>query len=85
MMTYDVILRKKNNKYIARVRNWPELVIEEDSRDEALMQIKEQLAEYLSQPPEIVQIGLDSPPEHKDHPWLRFAGMWPMIQPGMIF
>lgn len=75
-MTYDVILRRKKNKYVARVRDWPELVIEEDSRDAALLQIKDQLAEYLSQPPEVVQIELDSTLEHEDHPWLKFAGMW---------
>ena len=46
-MTYDVILRKTKNKYVARVRDWPEVVIEEDSREAAITQIKAQLAEEL--------------------------------------
>ena len=74
-MTYDVILRKKQNTYVARVRDWPEVVIEEDSREKAITQIKAQLAEYLSRPPEVVQIDLE-PVAHGDHPWLQFAGMW---------
>ncbi len=74
-MTYDVILRKKQNKYVARVREWPEVVIEEDSREEAITQMKAQLSEYLSQRPEVIQIDLE-PVTHHEHPWLQFAGMW---------
>ena len=73
-MTYDVILRKKDNKYIARVRDWPELVIEEASREAAINQIKEELVEYLSHPPEVVQIELEA--AEQLNPWLKFAGMW---------
>jgi predicted RNase H-like HicB family nuclease len=74
-MTYDVILRKKHDKYIARVREWPEVVIEEDSREAAITQIKEQLSAYLSQPYEVIQIDLE-PIGTAEHPWLQFAGMW---------
>ena len=74
-MTYDVILRKQQNKYIARVRDWPEVVIEEETREAALMQIKQHLTTYLSQPPEIIQIELE-PVVTVEHPWLQFAGMW---------
>jgi predicted RNase H-like HicB family nuclease len=74
-MTYDVILRKTKNKYVARVRDWPEVVIEEDSREEAITQIKAHLSAYLSQPPEVIQIDLE-PAVHGDHLWLQFAGMW---------
>jgi predicted RNase H-like HicB family nuclease len=74
-MTYDVILRKKQNKYVARVRDWPEVIIEEDSREEAIAQIKAQLSEYLSQPPEVIQIDLETV-THSGHPWVQFAGMW---------
>lgn len=73
-MTYDVILRKKDNRYIARVHNWPELIIEENTREAAITQIKEELVEYLSQPPEIIQIDLE--PIAETNPWLKFAGMW---------
>jgi len=74
-MTYDVILRKKHNKYIARVRDWPEVVIEEETREAAITQIKQQLMAYLSQPPEVIHIELE-PAAPGEHPWLQFAGMW---------
>lgn len=74
-MTYDVILRKTRDKYVARVRDWPEVVIEEDSREAAIAHIKAQLSAYLSQPPEVISIDLE-PVVHGDHLWLQFAGMW---------
>ena len=74
-MTYDVILRKKQDKYIARVRDWPEVVIEEETREAAITQIKQQLMAYLSQPPEVIHIELE-PAAMGEHPWLQFAGMW---------
>jgi len=58
-MTYDVILRKKQHKYIARVRDWPEVVIEEETREAAIAQIKQHLTAYLSQPSEVIQIELE--------------------------
>lgn len=73
-MTYEVILRKKDDRYIARVRDWPELVIEEDTREAAITHIKEELVEYLTQPPEVIQIDLE--PVIETNPWLKFAGMW---------
>jgi len=74
-MTYDVILRKNQNKYIARVRDWPEVVIEEETREAALTQIKQHLMAYLSQAPEVIPIEL-APGAAAEHPWLQFAGMW---------
>ena len=74
-MTYDVILRKHKHKYIARVRNWPELIVEADTREAAITQIKAQLIDYLSQPPEVLHIELGQDTD-ADHPWLQFAGMW---------
>ena len=35
-MMYEVILRKNLNKYIAHVRDWPEVVIEEETREAAI-------------------------------------------------
>jgi predicted RNase H-like HicB family nuclease len=74
-MTYEVILRKNLNKYIARVRDWPEVVIEEETREAAIAQIKKQLRAYLSQPSEVIQIELE-PAAPGEHPWLQFAGIW---------
>ena len=33
-MIYDIILSKKNDKYIARAREWPEVEVIENSRTE---------------------------------------------------
>ncbi len=74
-MTYDVVLRKTRDKYVARVREWPEVVIEEETREAALAQIKQHLAAYLSQAPEVIPIELDASMP-AEHPWLQFAGMW---------
>ena len=74
-MTYAVILRKRNEKYIARVREWPEVVIEEASREDAIRRIKADLSAYLSQPPEVIQIDVEAAAA-SEHPWLQFAGMW---------
>ena len=74
-MTYDVILRKKQNKYIARVRDWPEVVVEEETREAALTQIKQHLTAYLRQAPEVIPIELE-PGVAAEHPWLQFAGIW---------
>jgi predicted RNase H-like HicB family nuclease len=73
-MTYDIILRKKQDKYIARVREWPEAVSEENTREEAIEHLKEQLSAYLSQPPEVIQINLELT-STSEHPWLQFASI----------
>ncbi len=72
-MICDVILTKENSKYIARVKNWPEFVAEEDTRDEAIFQVKTQLAEYLLNKAEIVQIEISLPAE-TGNPWLDKFG-----------
>jgi hypothetical protein len=46
-MMYEVIPRKNLDKYIARVRDWPEVVIEEETREAAIAQIKQQLRRIL--------------------------------------
>jgi len=33
-MTYDVLVTRKANKFIARVRQWPMIVVEGDSEEE---------------------------------------------------
>ena len=50
-------------------------MMKEETREAALTQIKQQLAAYLSQPPEVVPIELE-PDEVPSHPWLQFAVMW---------
>lgn len=47
-MIYDIILRKENNRYIARAKDWPEVTVVENSRDAAIDRLKSQLLEYLT-------------------------------------
>jgi predicted RNase H-like HicB family nuclease len=72
-MTYDVILTKQDNKYVARVREWPEVVVEEQSREAAIDQVKERLVEYLTSQVEVIQIDI-TPPSANDNPWLKNFG-----------
>ena len=37
-MTYDVLVTRKANKFIARVRQWPVIVVEGESETEVLRQ-----------------------------------------------
>jgi hypothetical protein len=57
------------------MRDWPEVVSEEETHEAAMTQIKQQLTAYLSQPPEVIHIELE-PAAPGEHLWLRFAGMW---------
>ncbi len=72
-MICDVILSKDNNKYIARVKEWPEVVVEEKSRDQAIIKIKSKLIDYLTKKVELIQI--DVPFQKKTgNPWLEKFG-----------
>ena len=56
-MTYDVILSHKENQYLARVKEWPEIMAYDKKRDEAIRQVQTQLLEFLTQQQvEVVQI-----------------------------
>jgi predicted RNase H-like HicB family nuclease len=72
-MTYNVILSKQENKYVARVKEWPEVVAEEQTREEAVQQIKERLIEYLTYQVEVIQIDIALPPK-TGNPWLDNFG-----------
>jgi hypothetical protein len=72
-MTYDVLLTKKDEKFIARVRQWPEIVVEGATEEDALAKARADLRTLLMKG-RIVQIDLDVAPG--EHPWLKFAGMF---------
>ena len=72
-MTYDVILSKRDNKYVARVREWPDVVVEEQTREKAVHQIKERLVEYLTHQVEVIQIDIELPSKI-GNPWLNNFG-----------
>jgi predicted RNase H-like HicB family nuclease len=72
-MTYDVLLTRKEDKYIARVRQWPAIMVEGDSEEEVLRKARADLQSLLVGG-RIIQLELEAQPEA--HPWQRFAGMF---------
>ena len=72
-MTYDVLLTRKDDKFIARVRQWPVIVVEGDSEEEVLRKAQSDLESPLVGG-RIIQLELETQPEA--HPWQRFAGMF---------
>lgn len=68
-MICDIILSKNDSRYFARIKEWPEVSIEADSRDKAIQGIRMRLTEYLTKKVEIVRV--DIPISQKtDNPWL---------------
>ena len=72
-MICDIILSRENSKYIARAKEWPEVVVEEDTRDKAIDQIKTRLVDYLTNQIEVVQVEIPLPTE-MPNPWLEKFG-----------
>lgn len=72
-MIYDVILSKKNDKYIARAKEWPEITVIKNSRDAAISQLKSQLLDYLTNKVEVIQVEI-SLPTQTGNPWLDKFG-----------
>ncbi len=72
-MIYDVVLSKVNNQYIARAKEWPEVVVEENTRNEAIRQIKTRLIDYLTNQVEVIQIEIPFPAK-TGNPWLDKFG-----------
>lgn len=72
-MICDVILTKEKDKYIARVKDWPEVVVEERSRDQAITSVKSRLVDYLTKEVELIQV--EVPLSGKTgNPWLDKFG-----------
>ena len=72
-MTYDVLVTRKVDKFIARVRQWPMIVVEGESEAEVLRQAQADLQALLAGG-RIIQLELDAKPA--EHPWQPFAGMF---------
>ena len=72
-MTYDVLVTKHNGKFMARVRAWPEIVVEGDTEEEVLRKAQADL-KVLLMTGRIIQFELDVKPA--EHPWQTFAGMF---------
>ena len=71
-MMCDVIVSKENNKYIARAKDWPTIVAENEDRNRALEQVKNELINFLTNQ-EIVQIEVPLP-SATGNPWLDKLG-----------
>jgi len=72
-MNYDVLVEKvENNGYVARVMAWSDCVVQADTRDEALAQVRQAIEARLTQA-DIVTIEVSST---KENLLLRFAGIW---------
>jgi predicted RNase H-like HicB family nuclease len=72
-MTYDILLTKRNKKFIARVCQWPEIVVEGDTEEGALAMAQSGLRKLLFSG-KIVH--LDIEPEAYEHTWSKYAGMF---------
>lgn len=72
-MIYDVILSRRENKYLARIKQWPDVVAEEKTREAAIQQVKQRLYEYLAEQVEVVQIEVDLP-NTQHNPWITNFG-----------
>jgi hypothetical protein len=72
-MTYEVLLTRKANKFIARVRQWPVIVVEGESEEEVVRQAQADLQALLAGG-RIIHLELDVQPEA--HSWQPFAGMF---------
>jgi hypothetical protein len=72
-MICDVILTKEKDKYIARVKDWPDVVVEERSRDRAITSVKSRLVDYLTKEVELIQVEVPLPGK-TGNPWLDKFG-----------
>jgi predicted RNase H-like HicB family nuclease len=72
-MTYEVLLTRKANTFVARVRQWPVIVVEGESEEAVLHQVQADLQALLAGG-RIIQLELEAKPE--EHPWQPFAGMF---------
>ncbi len=72
-MTYNVFLTKKDEKFVARVCQWPEIMAEGDTEEGTLDMVRRGLRRLLLGG-RLVQ--LDIRPEADEHAWSEHAGMF---------
>ena len=72
-MTYDVLLTKQDDKFVARVCQWPAMVAESDTEEEALRKVQANIQSLVAGG-RIVQLEVDI--QLEEHPWQQFAGMF---------
>ena len=73
MKTFDVLLTQKDQHFFAHVRQWPEIIGQGDTEEQALAQARDDLKALLAKG-RIVQLDLGvSPAKHR---WAAFDGMF---------
>jgi len=72
-MICDVILRKKAGRFIARAKDYPDVIAEEDSREKAIDLIRVHLLDYLTKETELIQV--EVPLQNSvSNPWIEKFG-----------
>ena len=72
-MQVEVILSEKSGRYHARIRDWPEVFAEENTRDKAIESVSKNLVEFLSNQVEVVRIDIPIKNGEKN-PWVTQFG-----------
>jgi len=72
-MSYDVLMTKKDKKFVARVCQWPEILVEDDTEEGAMNMVQSRLKKLLYGG-RIVQLDINS--ENYEHSWSEYAGMF---------
>ncbi len=72
-MICDVILRKEAGRYIARAKDYPDIIVQESSRERAIDLIKVHLLNYLTKDTELIQVEVPLQ-DSVNNPWLKTFG-----------
>ncbi len=73
-MTVNVLVQPSPEKgYTATVLGWTDLVVEAQTKEEALEKVRAELDRRFAAG-EIVSLNYE--PANGSHPWMKFAGMW---------
>jgi len=72
-MAYDVLLTKKDERFVARVCQWPEIIAEGDTEERALDMVRSGLRNLLLGGR---LVKLDIRPVPDEHAWSEYAGMF---------
>jgi hypothetical protein len=74
-MICNVVVTKKDNGYTAKAMECPDIVVENDNREQVVETLKQRLIEYMTKNVEIVQVEI---PDHhiSRNPWLDKFGFF---------
>lgn len=75
LVDYQTAGKAKTGKVKARVLGWPECQAEANTKEEALQALYQIVTEQLRDR-EIVSFEVEVSQPQKEHPWMKFAGMF---------